>query len=309
MLSGLNDESNFPAPQWDHVILHYANYGYQPRGVPFWLLGTVEKLRPKDGGVVLTVFHELYASRPPWESAFWLQPFQKRVAAKLSQISDRCVVSNALALEQLERLNPAASISVQPIPSNFGEPILTSDQLDHRDPHRWVICGGTALLERSLRSFLEICAAVPERARPHELFVVGGSENAVVRSLLKTATGFKIHYRPEVSVEEASEILSICSFGWIDYFQRPEVPTVVILKSGSFSALCAHGVVPVFPHSGSAIFVTDDYLRGPFFVRRDRSDLPQDRAETAKDIYEWYHRRVAWKHLARGVADALCLTK
>ena len=30
---------------YDHVILHYVNYGYQKRGVPFRLLSILRKLR------------------------------------------------------------------------------------------------------------------------------------------------------------------------------------------------------------------------------------------------------------------------
>src|SRR5215469_13504075 len=59
-----------------HVILHYVNYGYQKRGVPFALLSILRKIRARCPGKFLTIFHELYASgRAPWESAFWLRPF------------------------------------------------------------------------------------------------------------------------------------------------------------------------------------------------------------------------------------------
>jgi hypothetical protein len=309
VVSGLVDGFNLPVQEWDHVIVHYVNYGYQTRGLPFWLLELAEKLRSKGGGVLLTVFHELYASSPPWKSAFWLQPWQKRIARKLSQISDRRLVSNAAVFDQLERLDPGCEVSVQPIPSTFGEPFLTPDEISRREPHRWVICGGTALVERSLASFLKVSDLIPESAQPRELFLLGGEENRSVRSLLNAAKAFTINYRPEISIADASEILSTCSFGWIDYFEQPGPPTVVVLKSGSFAALCAHGVIPVFPYPGSAIYISDDYLPGPFFVNHDRHDLPRDRAETARAIYDWYHRRVAWEHLARGVSDALSLTK
>src|SRR5712691_6473388 len=58
--------------RYDHVILHFVNYGYQKRGVPFWLLPILRGLRAQCRGAWLTIFHELYASGPPWKSAFWL---------------------------------------------------------------------------------------------------------------------------------------------------------------------------------------------------------------------------------------------
>src|SRR3954465_6370270 len=44
-----------------HVILHYANYGYQARGVPFALRTFVKQLRGQLRGRWVTTFHELYA--------------------------------------------------------------------------------------------------------------------------------------------------------------------------------------------------------------------------------------------------------
>ena len=91
---------------YDHVILHYVNYGYQKRGVPFGLLSILRKLRENCRGRFLTIFHELYASSPPWGSAFWLRPFQIHIAREVSRISDACVVSDETMLGELRRLKP-----------------------------------------------------------------------------------------------------------------------------------------------------------------------------------------------------------
>src|SRR5687768_7569655 len=70
VLSGLNhDDSGELARKYDHVILHYVNYGYQARGIPFSLRGFVKRLRAQLRGRWVTTFHELYASGPPWKSA------------------------------------------------------------------------------------------------------------------------------------------------------------------------------------------------------------------------------------------------
>ena len=68
------------------VLLHYANYGYAPRGCPFWLiegLGRWKKRNPRSQLAVM--FHELYASASPWRSAFWLSPIQRRLASRLAR--------------------------------------------------------------------------------------------------------------------------------------------------------------------------------------------------------------------------------
>lgn len=293
----------------DHIVLHYVNYGYQRRGVPISLVSMLRRLRRLCGGRLVTVFHELYASGRPWKSAFWLRPVQRRIAREISRISDASVVSSEPSREQLRRLAPRACIAVYPVFSNFGEPELSPQQIAGRDLHRWAICGGTHLIERSLLFFLRQAPSIPARFLPNELFIIGGADNSAIRKTLQKLTKIKCHYFPRIDVSVASHILSSCAFGWIDYFDRPGVPTAAILKSTTFAAYCAHGVIPVFPHSGSEIAINGDRLCGPYFVAKDRNDLPEEPRKIGAEIYAWYQRRACSKSLAAGIAAALCLTE
>lgn len=292
---------------YDHVILHYVNYGYQKRGVPFRLLSVLRKLRENCRGRFLTIFHELYASGPPWGSAFWLRPFQIRIAQETSRLSDACVVSDETMLRELRRLRPEVRAFVLPVSSNFGEPSFAPDQIANRDPHRWVVCGGTALVERSVRSFRAIVDRVPEFFSPRELFVLGGADNSVTRSLLVDLTNVRVDYRPQIDAEEASQVISTCSFSWLDYFHQPGVPSDVILKSSAFGAMCAHGVITVFPHRGSPIAVEGDPLPGPYFIGAGSIDLAIEasREKVASRIHHWYHQHASAEHRARTIARAL----
>lgn len=291
----------------EHLILHYVNYGYHDRGIPFWLVATVRRLRHLCRGRFLTIFHEVYASGPPWKSEFWLQPFQIHIARQLARLADTCIVSDPVSRARVLRLHPRGAVSTQPVFSNFGEPEFSGNQLRGRDPHRWVICGGTHLIERSLRSFRERLAVIPARCQPHELFVVGGSDNAAVRQTLENLPEVKSFYFPQTSVARASEVLSSCAWGFIDYFHRRDVETAMILKSGSFAACCAHGVIPVFPHPGSTISLNDDSLPGPYYIDANRLDLPSNGPDVAEAIHAWYWRRASSEHLAQTVALALGL--
>jgi hypothetical protein len=293
----------------DHVILHFVNYGYQKRGVPFRLLPILRRLRSQCRGAWLTIFHELYASGPPWKSAFWLRPLQIQIAKSISLMSDACIVSSEASRAQLKQLTPGAKASVHPVISNFGEPALSAEQIAHRDPHRWVVCGGAALVERSLQSFRRILNQIPDSIFPRQLFVLGGNDNPATRSLLVDLAYIQPDYRPQIPATEASQILSTASFAWIDYFHRPDVPTAVALKSTAFVAACAHAVIPVFPHRGSAISLHGDRLPGPYFIDGRQSELPQDRAAIASEIYVWYHRSASSEHLVRGIASALGVYK
>src|SRR4051812_27972038 len=94
IISGLNLETcEQLARDHKHVVLHYVNYGYQARGVPFLLRAFVKQLRAQLRGRWVTTFHELYASGPPWKSEFWLRPFQVKIARDLIDLSDACFVS------------------------------------------------------------------------------------------------------------------------------------------------------------------------------------------------------------------------
>ncbi len=301
-----------------HVILHYVNYGYQKRGVPFALMSILREIRARCRGRFLTIFHELYASGPPWKSAFWLRPFQKQIAKSIAQMSDAAIVSSETMLRELRQLAPEIRASVHPVFSNFGEPTLSVDQLADRDPHRWVICGGTALVERSLRSFCAIVNRIPQLITPRELLVLGGNENRAARALLanlqkldglkpSSSERLRTDYRPNISAADASQILCNCSFAWLDYFHRPDVPNDIILKSSVFAALCAHGVIPVFPHPGSPIEINNGFLPGPFFIDPNTENLPATEAteKLPSEFYNWYHLHASSNRLADGIANAL----
>ena len=289
------------------IILHYVNYGYQKRGVPFSLPPLLRKLKTASGASLITIFHELHASGPPWKSAFWLRPAQVKIARQIAELSATCIVSSESTREDLVRIAPQARVLVLPVISNFGEPDLSAHQIAGRDQHRWAICGGTHLVERSLRSFLGRVALIPAPFFPHDLYVVGGKENATVRKAFERLPNVRCHYSPDVEVSLASGILSFCAFGWIDYFHRPGVATAAILKSTTFAACCAHGIIPVLPEAGSVISLRGDTLPGPFFVGREQTNLPREseRGKASHEFYAWYQRHASSKQLASGVAAAL----
>jgi hypothetical protein len=293
-----------PGPS-DAIILHYVNYGYDPRGIPLWLPRVLRNL--KSSRSLLTIFHELYA-RGSWrQSTFWLRPLQMRLARSIARLSEKAIVSSEVSGDQLLRLAPETRVIVHPVVSNFGEPELAPEAIAERDPHRWIICGRSELLERSFRSFLRIAHRIEAACAPRELFLVGGAENTAMREASRAEKKIRTHYHPAVEASFASEILASCAFGWLDYFVHPDIPVPAILKSSSFAAFCAHGVIPVSPHSGAAIAFRGDALPGPFFVSASGENFPSEseRPLVAHSIYSWYQRHACSAHLAATVAAAL----
>ena len=310
VISGLSpDESTELAQKCAHVILHYVNYGYQARGVPFSLRAFARRLRRQISGRWVTMFHEIYASGPPWTSVFWLHPFQARIARDIVDTSTSCVVSNAPIEQAIHAHDPAKKVYLAPVMSNFGEPALSD--FDGVSAKRWVICGGTALVARSLSLFEQLHQLIPDSFAPEHLDVIGGHEqtsiNAALDRLRRSRPGLSCHYYPEVTSELASEVLRRSSFGWVDYFGAGKVWPGMILKSGAFAALLAHGIVPVLSHRESAIGVNGDSLPGPYYLTPEARNFPapDELRDAQRKIYAWYHAHCASRLLARVYAEAL----
>jgi hypothetical protein len=288
--------------RFEHILLHYVNYGYQKRGVPFGLLSILRRMRRHHRRTLLTIFHELYASGPVLSSSFWLQPLQIHLTRSIARLSDECIVSSDSFLAQLRRLAPRARIHVHPTPSGLEEPQLSREQIASRDVHRWVIVGGTGLAERCLRSFSNATREIPESIGPRTLLVLGGDDNSVVRTLLADLP-IQSEYHPRIAASDASQILRTCSFAWFNYFHRTNVETSVVLKSSAYAAACAHAVIPVFPHRGSPISIDNDPLPGPFFVESNARQIPNayERGKVASNLYDWYQRHSSSEHLVRSI--------
>ena len=295
--------------KYDHVLLHYVNYGFQKRGVPFRLLSILRALRKRHHGKLVTIFHELYASGPPWTSAFWLQPLQVHLAKSVGRLSDACIASSENSRRELQRLIPNAHVELHPVPSGLGEPALSFNQIADRDPHWWTIVGGTALVERSLRWFGQVLSRIPDAIAPRKLFVLGGEDNPVTRSLLSDLA-IESDYRPRIAARDASTILKTCSFALFDYFRHPDVDTAVILKSSAFGSACAHGVIPILPYCRSKVSVAGVAQPGPFFVGQKNCELPAaaDRGTVAFQIYEWYQRYAHSQQLVSGITGLMKLS-
>jgi hypothetical protein len=308
VIAGLNSALDCDAP-YQHAILHYANYGYQSRGVPFGLRNFARQLRRRLSGRWITMFHELYAFGPPWKSAFWLYPLQARIARDMIDISDACFVSSDVIEKEIRACDVRKPVRLLPVMSNFGEPALVN--CNGKSLRQWVICGGAPLILRSLRSFLAVPQMIPKIYFPEQLEIIGGHENDAVRDLIQkveqTLPGISCRYYPEVTASTASEILRTCSFAWIDYFGKGKVWPGMIFKSGSFAACCAHRVVPILSHEQPPPTVGGDPFPAWYFItpRAARFPEPEQVAMIGEKIHAWYHRHASAECTARAYAEAL----
>jgi hypothetical protein len=216
------------------VLLHYANYGYERRGCPRWLVRAIASWRLASPARLLTFFHEVYASGPPSSSSFWLGPIQRRLAARLVGLSDRTATSLTLYADLLEGLAPGAGAGVYPVLSPLGEPANTTP-LAARQRHL-VVFGGPGARRAAYGPHRETLAAACRELAVEEVLDVGAPLDD---TLPRDVGGVPLRPLGPLSDAAASDLLGRAFAGFIAH--RPEM----LGKSTIFASLCSHGVLPV----------------------------------------------------------------
>ena len=227
---------NLPGANDEPVVLHYGGYGYAKRGCPVWLVTALERWRKETGDrSLVTIFHELYATGPPWTSSFWLSPIQKNLTARLARLSDQSLTSLEVNAQTLNAMsgNGDGRTHNLPVFSSIGEPQSPPPLKDRR--RRLVVFGTRGrrveVYRHSTMDLNRICRAleieeVLDIGQPIEKRFL---EDLAVRS---SVAGLR-------SSEEVSRLLLDSIAGVIDY------PAAVLGKSTIFAAYCSHRVIPI----------------------------------------------------------------
>ncbi|MGL4617551.1 glycosyltransferase family 1 protein [Chroococcidiopsis sp.] len=264
------------------VLLHYVGYGYAKRGCPVWLVEGLERWkRNTPNSNLVTMFHEVYASgKLPWTSSFWLSDWQKKLAGRLSQISDRCLTSNQNYAEVLYQLSQGkqSQIPTLPVFSNVGEP-KQIPRLTERS-RRLVVFGSPSIRKRAYRQSLKELSQVCQLFDIQEILDIGAPTGLVLSSI----QGIPIVETGKLSAPEISEILLNSFAGFFNYHLE------YLAKSGVFAAYCAHGILTVSPRVYTS---TQDGIEPGkhYWVFSDRITEITDCVEVqaiASHAYTWY---------------------
>jgi hypothetical protein len=260
-VDALGKEENVP------VLLHYANYGYHPRGCPVGLVeGLGGWLRQSSGRRLITLFHEVWATGPPWRSSFWLAPLQQRLAATLAQLSAGIVTSLELYGRMVQPWAGDAAVRVTPVFSTIGEPAAALPF--HERARRMVVFGGAGVRSRAWSRERSALSAACGELEIEEVLDVGPPAAAPGRvgAIPVRALGI-------LPADEVAALLLGSRAGFLSY------PPPFLPKSTIFAAYCAHGVAPVCAWRRRA------HRAGPLppFWRPGT-----DPAETAAQARSWY---------------------
>jgi hypothetical protein len=238
------------------LLLHFSGYGYQKRGLCFWLVRELENARARLGSRlhVVTMFHELFASGPPWQSAFWLCGAQAWIAARLVRTSDRVLTNSQHHAQELRyRLGARAPVHVWPVFSTVGEPARVRSAGERA--LRLVVFGA----ESTRRRALERLPRHVELLRRHGVVVVVEAGPGI--AVCPPALGLERRFVGRLDEPALCALLEGSAFGLIDY------PSIHLGKSTVFAAYLVHGCVvlntaPVGPDA-------DGLERGHHFLTLD----------------------------------------
>jgi hypothetical protein len=262
-----------------HVVLHFSGYGYGRRGLCEWLADDLAQVRLAAGARMrlVVVFHELFALGPPWRSAFWLTPWQSRVARRLARLSDSLWTNSRHHGGWLhEATGGRTPLRVRPVFSNVGEP---TDAVDwHARVPQAIVFGSAATRARAFRG-LRGHAATLARLDIREIVEAGDGDSQAGQA---QALGMPMRHLGRLSTGDLGALLAGSRFGVLDY------PARHLGKSGVFAAYAAHGCVAVDTDAGER--EADGLRAGLHYVDlRTPFDLAQDAlAAMATRLHRWY---------------------
>lgn len=264
------------------VLLHYVGYGYAQRGCPIWLVDGLQRwksLHPKSN--LVTMFHEISASGPPWTSAFWLSSLQRDLAARLTKLSDRCITSKQLYADIITQISQGKHNQVLflPVFSTVGEPEKLPPDLSERQ-QRLVIFGGISKRERVYRNCLPTLNYACQQLKIKEIWDIG-SPTDVTPSLIGQVPILEKGKQP---VDEIRKIFTDSVAGFMDY--NPEY----LGKSTIFAAYCAHRLLPI--NAQGSTLVLDGIAAGKHYwvPSSHENDLEDelDLQKIADKSHFWY---------------------
>lgn len=250
------------------VLLHYVNYGYHRRGCPTGLVEALARWRrgAPDRRRLITLFHEVWATGPPWRSSFWLAPLQRRLAAALAGLSAGMVTSLELYGRMVRPFSGGKPVRVMPVFSTIGEPAAVPGFGERA--RRMVVFGSAGVRSRAWTREAPSLAAACRELEVEEVLDIGPPAGAPER-----IGQFPVRALGVLPAQEVGALLLGSRAGFVAY------PPPFLPKSTIFAAYCAHGAAPVCAWSRRA---------------RPAGPLPPfwrtgtDPAEIAQQARDWY---------------------
>jgi hypothetical protein len=275
----------------EFVIVNYANYGFDRWGCPVWLTqGLNDWKRKATSSRLVTMFHEIHQNvvGPPWKHAFWLIPYQKKVASNLLRLSDAVMTNNMEYSRKLAHLSytPIDRPEFLAINSCVGEPPIS---LPLSQRKKQIVVFGQRRRINTYRKSADLLNQLCKKFSIEKIVDIGPSLKQELPRL-----DVPINQLGELEAYEISDVLAESAIGMINYSND------ALIKSSVFAAYCAHGVLPIVH---MAKVSSEEGLRHQLnFLMLEREinfDSLENCQEIADHAYRWYHAHNAAEHASR----------
>jgi hypothetical protein len=274
------------------IVLHLSAYGYQARGVPFWLLrGFLQwKQISKSPIPIIVIFHELWVwdALNPMTSSYWVCGLQKHIIRRFFEMADASITMTESYRVRLLACSSHAGHSplvLNPF-SAVGEPPDVAPTGDRQS--RLIVFSGAGI-SRLAREQSSVLKNVLRLTEVDEIIDVGARQETPPDSLF----GVKVRALGRLDAREVSSALLSSRFGVVPY------SGLVLGKSSVLAAYASHGVVPITmdisDNSSDGLRADEHYLTAHSAQR----DLKQIEVMQS-DLVSWYRG-----HSLRRQADAI----
>jgi len=207
-------------------------YGYQKRGVPFWLVNSLERYAQRAPGTVNVCFHELEVTGcHPWSSGFWVPSFQISILRRVAKLGNFLYTNTELHRRKLEEWG-ASHVELILNFSTIHEPSTLPPFVERRND---LIIFGRAAMRMPLytvhRKALEsLCA----RLGTERIIDIGSPMEAWTEAEIG---GVPIVRCGHLSEQDVSQWIAASIGTFMSY------PVKFLSKSSVHAVACAHGTV------------------------------------------------------------------
>lgn len=258
--------------KYNVIILHVSLYGFEKRGIPLWLANIWSNLyKTSRHPIMLSMFHELYASGPLSSSSFWLKPIQKYILKKIALNSD-CIRTNRFQYMEwiLHNTNCKKNFKSMPVFSNFGEgtyfePFIKREHsmvMSVKNIHSFDSC------DLVLKAALKCC----KYFNINNLHIIGAK-----KVFVQIRNDVKIFNYDYMNKEDISNVISSCRAAYVAY--NP----AFLAKSTIFASYAAFGLA-VFVHENKKLYDGLDYNNNILFNSCANIDLES----IGQSLFKWY---------------------
>jgi hypothetical protein len=256
---------------------------------------------------LIVVFHELWASGPPWKSEFYLGFIQRHLVNELHRLCDAAMTSVPINVRRLEAIETGKTV-FQPIPSNLPTGAETRTSSASGRPIDVIAFGQEASRLQSLATHQQFLRALHSRHRLGKVRIVGkrASASGADAQLLSAFLPIdRVEVHPDVAPEEGARLLRASDL-FVSFY-----PSAFLCKSGALMAALGNGCVPLLSETANAAPLAEDRelvsCNGSpaaidhLLKRIDQGDLDRI-AVTGR---QWHDQNASWNAVAEKLRPLL----